>query len=291
MHATRIRALVALAVLALVGASAAGCGADETSSGTNCSECGGEGGSGSGAGVAGDPVSASGSSMQPRGGAGASAGGAAPGSAGTNDLVGGEGGTAGVGTIGGEAGGGASSGDDGEQLRICARLANGADDALTVQSDYTSALYEDCRVRWLFPSGQAFLDLANQLRRFNFQFWGCPGTPRVYTFALVSGTPALSQGDANLLIDHYLVAAQAAVDLTSLERQDMQAALIRLSSSLIVEPSLEPSKPACAAGGAGSGGSAGTGGVNAAGSGGTGGVDAGGSGGAGGAVAGVGDTL
>lgn len=216
--------------------------------------------------------------MQPGGGAGASAGGAAPGSGGTSDLVGGEGGsTAGAGAVGGEGGGGASSGDDGEQLQICARLANGADDAFTVQSEYTSAFYEDCRVRWLFPSGQAFLDLANQLRRFSFQFWGCPGTPRVYTFALVSGTPALSQGDANLLIDHYLVAAQAAVDLTSLERQDMQAALARLSKPLIVDPSLEPSKPACATGEAGSGGA--------------GGVDAGGAGGATEAVAGVGGAL
>jgi hypothetical protein len=307
MQATRFWAAAFL--VGFVSASSPGCGKDEQSpkpSKANCNDCGGEGGSGDGAGLAGASVSASGSSMQPNGGAGAAAiGGDAPGGTGTNEAGGGQGGTAGAGAVGGEAGGGASSGDDGEQLQVCARLANGSDDAFTVQSDYTSALYADCRVRWLFPSGQAYIDWANQLRRFSFQFWGCPGTPRVYSFALVSGTPALSQGDVNLLIDHYLAAAQAVVDLTSLERQDMQAALARLSKPLIVDPSLEPSQPACATGGAGgadSGGSAGAGGVDAGGSGGTGGVDTGGSGGTGGvdaagsggtsgAVAGVGGTL
>jgi hypothetical protein len=277
MQATWLRVAGVLVVSALAGVGAPGCGKDKRSSKPSCNDCGGEGGSGDGAGVGGNTVSASGSSMQPNGGAGAAAnGGDAPGGTGTSEAGGAQGGTAGAGAVGGEAGGGASSADDdGEQLQICVRLANGADEALTVQRDYTSALYEDCRVRWLFPSGQAYIDLVNQVRRFNFQFWGCPATPRVFAFALVSGTPALSQGDANLLIDHYLVAAQPALDLTAGERKDMQAALARLSKPLIVDSSLDPSKPACATGGTGSGGSAGTGGVDAGGSGGASGADAG----------------
>jgi hypothetical protein len=276
MQATWLRVVGVLVVLALAGVGAPGCGKDKRSSKPTCHDCGGEGGSGDGAGVGGNTVSASGSSMQPNGGVGAAAnGGDAPGGTGTSEAGGAQGGTGGAGAVGGEAGGGASSADDGEQLQICVRLANGADEALTVQRDYTSALYEDCRVRWLFPSGQAYIDLVNQVRRFNFQFWGCPATPRVYAFALVSGTPALSQGDANLLIDHYLVTAQAALDLTAGERKDMQAALARLSKPLIVDSSLAPSKPACATGGTGSGGSAGTAGVDAGGSGGASGADAG----------------
>jgi hypothetical protein len=259
MHATWFRAAAVLAVLALVGA--AGCGEVEQPSRPGCSDCGGEGGRNDSVGLGGEPVNASGSAMQPNVGAGPAAiGGDAPGGSGTTEAGGGQGGSAGAGTVGGEAGGGASN--DGEHLELCARLANGVHDADLVTSYYMSALYTDCRVSWLFPSGQAYVMQLNQLKRFNFQFWGCPGTPPVYTFALVSGTPALSQGDVNLLIDHYLTAAQAAVDLTSLERQTMQAALVRLSKSLIVDPSLDPSQAACETGGAGGGGA---GGVNAGG--------------------------
>jgi hypothetical protein len=270
MHATWFRAGAVLAVLALPVVVVPGCGKDEQSSTPGCNDCGGEGGRSDGAGLGGDPVSASGSSVQPNGGAGAAAGGGdAPGGMGATEAGGGQGGAAGAGVVGGEAGGGASN--EGEHLALCARLANGVHDADVVTSYYMSALYTDCRVSWLFPSGQDYVTQLNQLKRFNFQFWGCPGTPPVYTFALVLGTPALSQGDVNLLIDHYLTAAQAAVDLTSLERQTMQAALVRLSNPLIVASSPDLSHSACEIGGAGGadgGGAAGAGGVSAGGAGG-----------------------
>lgn len=270
MQATRFRAAALLAVF--VFASSPGCGDADQPSKPGCKDCGGEGGGGDGAGLGGDPVSASGSSMQPSAGAGAAAiGGDAFGGTRTNEGGGGQGETAGAGAVGGEAGGGA--GNDGEQLELCARLANGVQDADKATSYYSSALFSDCRVSWLLPRGQGLATLVNQLKRFNYQFWGCPQTPPVYTFALVLGTPALSQGDADLLIDHYLAAAQSAVDLTVIERQTMQAALTRLSKPLIVDPSPEPSQPACETGGAGgAGGAAGAGGASVGGSAGAGGA-------------------
>jgi hypothetical protein len=156
------------------------------------------------------------------------------------------------------------------------RLAQPGPNATQVDMAYTTAVTLDCRVKWIMPKGQALADFQNQVLRFNYAFWGCPQWPPVDAFALVFGMPTLSQGDANLLIGHYLKAAQDKLDLSPLERETMQAALVRLSKPLIMDASLEPSKSVCPVNMGGTGGAGGvdTGGANAGGSAGTGGAGA-----------------
>jgi hypothetical protein len=119
-------------------------------------------------------------------------------------------------------------------------------------------------------------DLVNQLVSFSYNLWGCERTLPVDEFGLVLGTPALSQGDVNVLIEHYLAAAQKTLDLSLEERQTMQAALVRLSKPLIADAATEPSKSACS--------------VGAGGAGGVGGADAGGAAAGGAATGGAGGT-
>jgi hypothetical protein len=265
MQATRFRAAALFAVS--VAASAPGCGDGDVPSQAPCKHCGGEGGSpdgSGGAGLGGDDSNASGSATLPNGGAAAAANvGGAAGEAGADTHTGGSGGT----SAGGEGGGGGTVGDGREQLELCVRLAQPGPNATAVDMAYTTAVTLDCRVKWIMPKGQDLADFQNQVLRFNYAFWGCPQWPPVDAFALVFGMPTLSQGDANLLIGHYLKAAQDKLDLSPVERETMQAALVRLSKPLIMDASLEPSKSVCPvnmggtggadAGGAGAGGAGG----------------------------------
>lgn len=222
-------------------------------------DCGGEGGAGDVAGAAGDAASSSGSStLLPQGGALAGTSGAATSGAGTG-AHGGQGGAGNGGAAGGEAG--ATTVTSGEQLDLCKRLVHGSQDADTVASAYVGAVYRDCRVSWVVPRGQALADLVNQLVSFSYNLWGCERTLPVDDFGLVLGTPALSQGDLDVLLDHYLTAAQETLDLSREERETLLAALLRLAKPLMMDPSLEPSKSVCSdntggAGGVGSGGAA-----------------------------------
>jgi len=267
MRATRFWAAAFLALA--VAASSSGCGDDDAPSKPGCVNCGGEGGNPGGlggAGLGGEDVNASGTSTSPHGGAAAAA------------NVGGAAGDASGGTHGEHAGsGGAGAGGEGgatttkgEQLELCVRLPQAPPNATAVDKAYTTAVTLDCRVKWIMPKGQDLPAFQNQVLHFNYAFWGCPQWPPVDTFALVFGSPSLSQGDADLLIGHYLKAAQDTLDLSPLERETMQAALIRLSKPLISNPSLEPSKSGCpvSMGGAAGAGGADTGGANAGGSGG-----------------------
>lgn len=285
MQATRFRAGAVFAVFALCAlAGSPGCG-NESRSRPSCVSCGGEGGEGGArdlAGAAGDATSSSGSStLLPQGGAPAGTSGAATSAAGT-DSHGGQGGAANGGAAGGEAGGTTN----GEQLDLCKRLDQGAQDADAVASAYVGAVYRDCRVSWVVPRGQALADLVNRLVAFSYNLWGCERTLPVDEFGLVLGTPALSQGDLDVLLDHYLTAAQDTLDLSRDERETLLAALLRLAKPLIMDPSLEPSKSVCSdnTGGAGGGGFGGAAAGGAApGGADAGGADAGATGGASGA--------
>lgn len=226
-----------------------------------------------GAGLGGDDSNASGSATFPNGGAAAAANlGGETGDAGADNHSAGRGGA----SAGGEGGEGGNVGNDGEQLELCVRLAQPGPNATAVDMAYTTAVTLDCRMKWIMPKGPDLPVFQNQVLRFNYAFWGCPQWPSVEAFGLVFGTPTLSQGDANLLIGHYLKAAQDTLNLSPLERETMQAALVRLAKPLILDASLEPSKSICpmSMGGAG-----GAGGMDA------GGADVGGGAGAGGAGA------
>jgi len=268
MQATRLWAAACLA--ALVSASSPGCDDNDRRPTPSCVDCGGESGTNNGDGLGGDTSNLSGSSTMPNGGAGATSSNAgAPAGGGTAGHGGQQGSVGGAAGAAGAAGGTADPGS--EQLELCARLAQGAQDADAVARSYVTGVYADCRVGWLVPRGQALADLLNQLVGFSYNFWGCRATLPVDAFGLVLGTPALSQGDVNLLIDDYLLAAQNKLDLSPAERETMQAALIRLSKPLIAGASLEPSHANCpvptgGAGGADAGG-AGAGGVDVGGAG------------------------
>lgn len=249
MHGTRSWLRACLGVVLCVSA----CGCDDAQDRrspprSGCLDCGGsnEGGGG----FSGAPLSRTdgGSSSRPS----ETAGNAAGGGAGVDSV----GGLGGLGDAGQDAGAGGSGGADrGEQLSVCLRISQKTTKATLVAQDFVSGVAADCRVAWLAPVGQSLAELLNQLVVFNYELWGCPDAEAVDTFGLVLGTPALSQGDVDVLIEQYLGAAQTRLDLSPLERMQMQAALERLSQRLDADPSSAPSRSACPADADGSAGS------------------------------------
>jgi hypothetical protein len=180
---------------------------------------------------------------QPNGGSPASAGGGA----GAVELSNGGG------------GGGPDLPFGGEQLELCARLTGLSSHSLLLSNAYLASAFTDCRVSALMPRRAPLGTFRSELNVFNLTFWGCQGAP-VETFGLVYMTPPLSAGDAAILIDMYLQAAQAELKLSPLEATEMRAALERLAKRVVVDPSLEPSSSICDQGSGGAGGAGGAGG-------------------------------
>lgn len=239
MHATR---LSVLACAALLGSSLlVCCGDDEGTSGLRQLPAGGEAGATTpqGGEAAGGTLSHGGSTSsageRPAGDGGVTTQGGAP--------------SLGGAPIGNE-GGQPIVGPGGEELDFCPRLTSYSQHALNVEEAFVLAAYQDCRVTQLVPRNPELIELRNDLIIWNRHFWGCDGLP-VDNFGLVWGTPALSQGDAGILIELYLAKAKADLALSPLEHSQMQAALERLAKPLIVDASTEPSHSACAMGGAG----------------------------------------
>lgn len=174
--------------------------------------------------------------------------------AGTSSTLGGESGNAGEGPVGPVM----------EELSLCDRLTGTSILTTEVSWAFEALVYADCQLNWL---NQLYLDFKpnkrdeylNALRPWNLRFWGCQDQP-VGDFPLVFGTPPLSQGDADLLVDYYVQAAIAKIGLSTTEEEEMRSALARLAVQLVVDASSEPSKPNCedpnagGAGGTGSGG-------------------------------------
>ena len=206
----------------------------------------------------------------------------------------GTGGTGSAGTAntpGGE-GGGPPDGPISEELTLCDRLTKLTENSRLTTLAFEKLAYADCRIKWL---NRLYIDeherdtYLNDLIPWNLQFWGCQSSP-VDDFPLVWGTPAISQGDADIVIDHYLEAATEQLQLTKNEQGEMRAALERLATTIVVSESTQPSQPACDApntGGAGGmdggGGIDGLGGAN-----GTAGADSAGQGGVAGSPAAAG---
>ena len=249
-----------LACIGLLGsASLAACGKDEglghpttpgsggASAGAEAVPVGGEsaGGSGFNGGVSGS-VALGGNGMTA--GTSATAGAAAVSDAGSGGAAG--------------AAGNAPDTPGGEQLVLCARLTGRVGHADAQARAFAKATFADCRINWVVPLGPNLDDYRQQLVIWNLQFWGCQGQP-VGDFGLVYGTPPLSAGDASLLIELYLTAATAELDLSPSELDDMRGALERLAKPWIVSDSSEPSASVCStdAGGAGGAAAAGAGGA------------------------------
>jgi hypothetical protein len=250
MLRTRLWVLVCL----LSGAGQAllfGCGDDEgTASGHGGSAHSSVGGEGASEAVAGNstdtPVAGSSS--------GNTLGGAAGADTGITPI-------GGVGMGGSAAGaGGASEPKLGEQLDICARLSGLTTHAFNVEQAYAKTAIKDCRVTWVIPRKDDLVAFQNGLVVWSLELWGCQGKP-VENFALVFGTPALSQGDAAILIDLYMTAAKNDLGLSPPEFAELKAALERLAQPLITSPSSEPSQPDCPVEVGGAGGAAGSGGA------------------------------
>lgn len=177
----------------------------------------------------------------------------------------GEGGSpGGVAGAAGDAGAsGAFNTPEGEQLLLCKRLSGLVDHADKVSRAFSKTTYADCRVKWVVPLEQAQLvEYKNRLVSWSLAFWGCQGNP-VTDFALAYHQPNLSQGDADILIQHYLDTVGGEVDLSPAEQTQMKAALERLAAPLLVSASLEPSQSKCPinTGSGGAGGDAGAAGA------------------------------
>ena len=249
MQATRLWRLACLLVLG--SAATASCGKDEAAS-PSITPGGGEAGggerssagatstAGEDSGPLGGNASSTAGSTSTMGGA-LPAGGTATGSAGAT--------TAGAAGVGGELssagnGGSGSSTPPGEQLVLCTRLTNRVNHAVAQGKAFATAAYADCRVRWIVPLKPDLDEYRQQLVIWDLEFWGCQGNP-VTNFGLVWGTPALSAGDASILIELYLTAANAELELSTDERTEMKAALDRLAEPLISSPSEDPSQSSC----------------------------------------------
>lgn len=133
------------------------------------------------------------------------------------------------------------------ELGICARLEKATDLAKLVMRSFETRLYMDCRSTWLaqlsYADGKRH-EYLNELQKWNVRFWGCNASP-VDDFPLVYGSPPLSQGDADIVIEHYLAAALAELELTEKELCEMRVALERLAQATIASDSSEPSQPRC----------------------------------------------
>jgi hypothetical protein len=262
MQATRFRLLAR--GLALFTIAFASCADREDAVGDpggdagefNCPACAGRGGEGG----EGGEGSSSGGTQSVQSTAGTTAAGAGGTSAGAGNTPGGE-------------GGGPPDGPLLEELSLCDRLTQVAAKNLKTSKMFELGVYTDCRVDWL---ARLYVDInkrddyLNDLLTWNQKFWGCQELP-VGDFLLVWGTPALSQGDAKIVIDYYVSAAIEHLELTPKEEQEMREALERLSTLVVTSSSLEPSKPSCADPNGGAGGQGGSAGVDAGGAGGTGG--------------------
>jgi hypothetical protein len=251
MHFARAPLLCALGLLG--AAVAFSCGKDEGSSpnahpgdgGSDSEIAAGQNGGGN-ASLGGNGNSAASGGVTPMGGVG-------------------EGGTLGAaaGASGDSSAGGAVNTLEGEQLLLCKRLSGLVDHADKVSRVFSKTTYADCRVKWVVPLEQAQLvEYKNRLVSWSLAFWGCQGNP-VTDFALAYHQPDLSQGDADILIQHYLDTVGAEVDLSPVEEAQMAAALGRLAAPLLVSASAEPSQSKCPvdAGGGGAGGDAGAAGT------------------------------
>jgi hypothetical protein len=253
MQATRFW-VVTHCVLVLGSVTLLCCGKDEVLAGHSASAGGASGGGGD--------------DDQPVGGAsagtatgGSETGGTATGGGGTTATQAGHGGVSDA--PGGAADAGApplANGGAGpvvvERLTLCDRLTQRSTHAFNVARNYDHAVYDDCRTRWvtnLYLADQAREAFLNELQTWNLAFWGCIDVP-VQSFALVYGTPPLTQGDAGAMIQKYMTVAKADLVLSPDEADEMQAALERLSQQDVVDPSLELSGSLCATANGGAGG-------------------------------------
>lgn len=261
MQATTLWRLACLLVLG--SATLASCGQDE---GTTPKSGGGGGAS---AGTPATPTAGD-DSVALGGNAGAS-GGSTAGSTlgGSNTNLGGAAGTGAqpptgtggdAGALGNGGNGGGATTPNGEQLVLCTRLTGKVVHADAHTRAFATAVFADCRIKWIVPLKPDLDEYRQQLVVWDLEFWGCQGNP-VKDFGLVWGTPALSAGDANLLIEHYLTTANTELTLSTDERVEMKAALDRLAEQLISSPSEEPSQSRCVTNTGGAGGAAGAGGA------------------------------
>lgn len=263
MQPTRLWRLACLLVLG--SAALASCGEDEASKPSTTPQ----GGVGASAGTKATPTG--GNDSVPVGGNAGTAGSSTAGSAmgGSSSNVGGDA-TAGAGAepptgVGGDAGAGGALGGGGngplptgEQLVLCTRITGKIGHVDDQSRAFAKALFADCHIKWVVPLGSGLDDYRQQLVDWSYDFWGCEVGSPVADFGLVYGTPALSVGDANLIIEHYLTTVDAEVQLSTDERLEMKAALDRLAKQLISSPAEEPSQSSCVAN---TGGAAGAGGA------------------------------
>lgn len=251
MQATRLWRLACLLVLG--SAALASCGKDEATTHPNTPQGGANGGAS--AGTRATPVA--GDDSGPLGNGGASGGSTTTGGSttgGSSTNVGGDGtagahanngtmGDAGAGGVLGAGGSGANS-PPGEQLVLCTRITSKVPHADAQARAFAKAVFGDCRIKWVVPLGPNLDEYRQQLVVWNLEFWGCQGKP-VSDFGLVYGMPALSAGDADLLVELYLATVDAELQLSSEEKSVMKAALDRLAKPLISSPSADPSHSSC----------------------------------------------
>jgi len=251
MQPTRLGMLASLS--ALGAALAFSCGTDEGTS-PNVHP---EGGADNGAPVAGQNMGATANvGGEPGGGTGGSSGASTSGgTAGDTAALGGAAGSLGSAGAGGEAVGPSS----GEQLKLCDRLLNVVPHSTAVTRAFRNVAYVDCRITWVIPRATQLDDFVQALLIWNLQLWGCQGAP-VTAFALAKPGAMLSAGDAAILIEMYMNAAQAELDLSPPEAAELRAAIERLAAPVVVSDSSEPSQSRCpvdmgngGAGGAGMG--------------------------------------
>ncbi|HMJ10469.1 MAG TPA: hypothetical protein VK524_03630 [Polyangiaceae bacterium] len=126
------------------------------------------------------------------------------------------------------------AGFDAGPLAICLRLSGSAEHEQMLSRFtplYLAALRNDCRLTRLTqpPRATTLPDFGNQLRQFNFSFWGCDSRP-LSGFDIVYQPQTLTALDIAALIDSYVGSARTVLSLSPTEELAMRAELGRLGA-------------------------------------------------------------
>jgi hypothetical protein len=117
-------------------------------------------------------------------------------------------------------------------LTICARLPNVQNTLTAFTPPYIGALRADCRLGLLTRDEReaSLPDFGNQLRQFNFSFWGCDSRP-LAGFHIVYQPTTLTPLDVAALIEAYVNRVRPLLGLSPQEESIMRSELQRLGTA------------------------------------------------------------
>jgi hypothetical protein len=131
-----------------------------------------------------------------------------------------------------------------ETIELCRRLDGPEALAHQVSLAYVPKLETDCRILDMVAGRRDGALYYNEVVHFSLDLWGCPERAAP-AFALQVDSMALSKGDASVLIELYLEAAEERLALSSAEKLALQRELERLALAVVFSCTDELSYSTC----------------------------------------------